>query len=176
METTSNEPAPQEIKAITITEAAQRLGVSERTIYRRLQAGKLQRVNMSDRNMGSVRQTLLLHPHTETENELCVSEVSDNMSDNSVTVAIETLRGELENKDAQIAKLIDSQQEMTQTLRQLQEQMFELARLVLSHQAASVSRSSAPEAASSRYANRNTSGFLARLFGFRDKRTGEPSP
>ena len=46
------------------------------------------------------------------------------------------LKQQLQEKDVQIAQLLLAEQEMTQTIKRLQEQMYELAHLVLTHNVA----------------------------------------
>ena len=175
METTPPQSERQSMETVTITEAAQRLGVSERTIYRMLRSGRLRRVHLSDRKSTSVR--LLsdsldrIEIDSRNNSSVVTSLMSDNQSDISDVKAMDTLMKELEQKDAQIARLIDSQQEMAQTLRQLQEQMFELARLVLSQQSVALKPAAESEAPVKRESRDGLPGPLARLFRVRDKKS-----
>lgn len=59
------------------------------------------------------------------------------------------MRAELNTKDAQISELIAAQRELTQTVQKLQEQLYELARLVLLQKAEPV----APDAATGQTAS-----------------------
>jgi excisionase family DNA binding protein len=145
--------------ALSVTEAAQRLGVSERTIYRMLQKGKLQRTKTSD------RRTLIVG-HDANYKTCTTVEVSDTASDDELTRTIELLRSELALKDAQIADLMAFQKELTQNMNRLQEQMFELARLVLSQNIVTV-RPTATETAGTTQ-EQDKSGLLAWLARFLD--------
>jgi excisionase family DNA binding protein len=108
---------------ITITEAARRLNVSERTVYRMLKSGKLTRVYRYD----SVR---ILSVDVENLRSNTYSIVSDNVSHLSER-DMESLRGQIAEKDMQIAQLLARQQEMSKMLERLQEQLYELTRYVL---------------------------------------------
>jgi hypothetical protein len=118
---------PTNHPAISVTEAAHRLGVSERTVYRRLQAGKLHRANMSDN-----RQTHVITQNDSSSHGMpnpsdTAPKVSDIMSD----ITTETLKHELEEKNRQIAALMENQREMVQTIQQMQQQLQELSAWIL---------------------------------------------
>ena len=131
---------------VGVTEAASRLGVSERTIYRLLKSGELERIDKSDENMLSEIHVRHLSDISTGKAE-SRSDALKNMSDKSDEIYfrksdiasindIELLKQQLGAKDTQIAQLLLTQQEMTQTLQRLQEQMYELAHLVLTHNVA----------------------------------------
>ncbi len=154
------------METIGITEAAQRLGVSERTVYRLLRSGKLRRHSVSDTNDRHVRlimdEILISNLKTRLEESKSDLDVSDIVSDNDGQEELKRLREELASKDTQIAELIASQREMMQTIQRLQEQMFELARLVLSHNAAN---GTAAAPASSRAQNKESRPSPTRFWG-----------
>src|SRR5688572_978509 len=127
--TMSSQPAPQPIseKTVTIAEAARRLGVSERTIYRRLREGKIQRVNLSDTRLTNVT----LSENCPTRNARRMTDNGRVLSDTPDGEAIETLKREMAEKDRLIANLLDNQRELVQTVNQQQQQLHELAKWVL---------------------------------------------
>lgn len=111
-------------KTITISEAARRLNVSERTVYRMLKSGKLTRLYQYD----SVR---LLSDEVDDLGSNRGSNMSVNVSQ-MADAPSEPLRQQLAEKDALIAELLARQREMSQMLERLQEQLYELTRYVLS--------------------------------------------
>lgn len=143
----SDNSQPPARQGISITEAALRLGVSERTIYRMLREGKLQRI-MSDISGRNVRLNAEQMDINAGHQSLNGKPMSDNLSDGTPDIALnellKTLRQELREKDAQIERLIEQQRDMTAALNRLQDQMFELARLTLSQGMATVSPSQSP--------------------------------
>jgi len=66
------------------------------------------------------------------------------LSDKVTIASLEMLTTSLRDKDAQIEQLIVNQREMNQTIQKLQEQMFELARLVLAQNAIAPTRPPEP--------------------------------
>ena len=135
----------------SINEAAMRLGVSERTIFRLLKTGELERVE-PDVDLDGIDQKNVNQPNSgifmsDTINSnrprskpkyhslsFKMSDKYDNMTDNNVINKL--LYEQITEKDIQISHLLRSQQDMAQTIKRLQEQMFELAHLVLSHSVA----------------------------------------
>ena len=128
----------------TITEAAIYLKVSERTIYRMIEAGILTRlrgVDKNGKNVTFVKGKMLDEAEKLSSSVAKMSQVSDNStSDTSIAKEgmqtdckseLESLRVELEAKDIQIKHLLATQQELAQSVQRFQEQMYELARLVL---------------------------------------------
>jgi len=111
-------------KTITISEAARRLNVSERTIYRMLKSGKLTRRYVSDNVRLISDEVDKLSSNRGSEASVNIGHMSDTMPD--------SLRQQLAEKDAQIAELLARQREMSQMLERLQEQLYELTRYVLS--------------------------------------------
>jgi len=117
-------------RTISIGEAARLLGVSERTIYRMLRSGKLVRVSMSDKN---VRTQVKVKAST-----FKLGADHGGLSDSGSLCPPEDLRRDLQHRDAQIAQLLTTQQELlatqqelTKTIQRLQDQIFELACLVV---------------------------------------------
>ncbi len=112
------------IEYLTITEAAQRLRVSERTIYRMLKSGKLKRVTVSDNvRLLSSEIEAVCNDKYET-----LTESVGHMSDDT----LESLQKQLSDKDVIIAELLARQREMSVMMERLQEQLYELTRYVLS--------------------------------------------
>lgn len=111
-------------KTISITEAARRLNVSERTVYRMLKSGKLTRHYVSDSVRILSDEVDALRSNIGSNPQNSVSNMSDTMPD--------SLRQQLAEKDAQIAQLLARQRELSQMLERLQEQVYELTRFVLS--------------------------------------------
>jgi excisionase family DNA binding protein len=124
--------AQDEAKTVTVTiaEAARMLKVSERTVYRHIKSGKIECVTLSDsRSIPKVKISVGTPDF--------VVRMSDNLpKQNLETLSmpsqeITTLRAELQSRDAQIESLIAGHREMNQTIQQLNQQIYELARLVL---------------------------------------------
>jgi|SRR5579871_2950450 len=161
------------LRPLTIREAAGRLGVSERTVYRRLRSGKLRATNLSEIEVSDVSMTVVtsrqISPKEASQN--CHSEsICDKMSDDTVTTsAMEALRAEIRAKDAQIAKMLEVQHEMAQTVQRLQEQMFELARLVLTQNAAKTAAVGGDATSPANPASTKQKSLFTRLFGTSDK-------
>lgn len=149
-------------RGLSIQEAARQLGVSERTVYRMLKTGKLRRVGVSVKNVKVV---------TCTENSLSKPcETVSLVSDSSPTVSIYSLRDEIRSKDAQIDRLIENQHELAASLRTLQEQMYELARLALSQKSAD-GETNAPKNLSPPHSSKTeSSGLLGRMKRLLDKK------
>jgi hypothetical protein len=122
---------------------------------------------MSDKNVRHVRlivdEKLKYNLKNDDRSESNSSDMSDKTSDNVTQSVLDSLRAEMAVKDEQIARLIEAQREMTATLQKLQEQMFELARLVLSQNAAS-GTSSVAQSAATRQAEPGAT--QSRLWGF----------
>src|SRR5438876_7813843 len=95
-----NDPnKPPFARPVTIREAARRLGVSERTVYRRLRSGKLRPALLSDMSLSDVSMSVVTRrqdkSHSMSENRQNVS-INDTVSCDSVTLqALESLRDEL---------------------------------------------------------------------------------
>lgn len=114
-------------ETITITEAARRLNVSERTVYRLMKTGRLTRIYQYD----NVR---LMSDEVAKLNSIRGHNVSDSVSKVPESMPVrspERLDVQLAEKDAQIAQLLARQKEMSQMLERLQEQLYELTRYVL---------------------------------------------
>src|SRR5260221_480135 len=123
----------------SVREAADEMGVSERTIYRMLRSGRLVREKSrvrSIRNVNNVSDIHCQNDNDEIHNHTSVMSKTSIMSDKMTLSILEMLTTSLRDKDDQIEQLIVNQREMNQTIQRLQEQMFELARLVLSQNAA----------------------------------------
>lgn len=111
-------------RKISITEAARRLNVSERTVYRMMKSGKIARIYEYD----TVR---LMSDEIEKLAQSRAEKQSDIVS--LIPSPIDTgVNLQLAAKDAQIAQLLAQQQQMSQMLNRLQEQLHELTRFVLS--------------------------------------------
>lgn len=111
-------------KTISIIEAARRLNVTERTVYRMLKSGRLTRHFEYD-NVRIMSDEIEILRSNKTDK---VTKNVRHMSDTNQ----EPLRRQLEEKDTQIAQLLAQQRETSQLLERLQEQLYELTRFVLS--------------------------------------------
>ena len=114
---------------ISIPEAARRLRMSERTIYRMIKSGKLDSVKMSDNSMTKV----ILSPTYLSQSYTNISDNTVNLSDIKTEWEWDTLKKELHEKDEHIRKLIDNQTDLIATIHQLQGQVHELSRWILDH-------------------------------------------
>lgn len=120
--------------------------MSERTVFRLLKTGVLERVDVpppervvsfDDSNMSDMKSDKADNMSLRHHLSRVTANSDDSHSDgNSRLERTEGLARQVQEKDAQIAQLLQTQQEMTQTYKRLQEQMYELAHLVLSHNAA----------------------------------------
>lgn len=119
-------------RPMRIADAARHLGVSERTVYRMLKSGKLRRVSVSD---NSVAVSCKVTPMQDNQGviEIDYDRVADTVSDKMTDILSATFTRELEARDREIERLLAVQQEQNQTIQRLQDQLFELARLIVSN-------------------------------------------
>ena len=154
---------------VTVGEAARRLGVSERTVFRLLKTGELERVDsvfMSAKNGKDDR-----HDAGSKQRRYKASAISStHMTDTKHSNDGHALAEQVKQKDAQIAELVRQQQEMTVTIRRLQEQMYELAHLVLSHNAAAAQARAEAELRLQEQASAVSRRGLAGLLGPRPRK------
>lgn len=125
-------------KVERVRQAASVLGISERTVYRRLRSGKLDQWPAEKRGAGTVTTSV----SDERIVEIVLSQIAPHMDrfscQNDMTNDnLAALRQELARRDAQIESLLQNQQELTCTIQKLQEQIYELARLALERTAPS---------------------------------------
>ncbi len=142
----SGENTGHENVVVSVGEAARLLGVSERTVFRLLKTGVLERVDvpqtkrtvcLNDSCMSDIKADISGKTRLQNSDQRSTSNSNDSHNvGNDGIERIKTLVEQVQEKDAQIAQLLQTQQEMTQTYTRLQEQMYELAHLVLSHNAA----------------------------------------
>jgi len=132
MSTRQNEITESISKVQQVRQAANVMGISERTVYRRLRSGKLEQlpteVAGTDNVMTYVSETAMV--------ELMAVQIEPHMDrlarQNDMTNdKLSALRQELANRDAQIQMLLENQKELTATIQKLQAQIYELARLAL---------------------------------------------
>ena len=119
------------MKASTIAEAAKMLGVSNRTVYRRLKKGKLTRVKKGDTwidIMSLSMPELLVDQINDHPISIKLTELSDTKSDTLDISADNATKTELGQRDETIARLSAENQALRETVRQLQGQMYDLAR------------------------------------------------
>jgi len=119
------------MKASTIAEAAKMLGVSNRTVYRRLKKGKLTRVKKGDTwidIMSLSMPELLVDQINDHPISIKLTELSDTKSDTIDISADNATKTELGQRDETIARLSAENQALRETVRQLQGQMYDLAR------------------------------------------------
>ncbi len=119
-------------KVQRVRQAANTLGISERTVYRRLRSGKIDQLPtesyvadsvMSDGSDKALAESLLSQIAPHLERLACQSDMTDGK--------LSVLRQELAGRDEQIRSLLENQQELTRTIQNLQGQIYELARLAL---------------------------------------------
>lgn len=166
----------------SVSEAARRLGVSERTIFRLLKSEQLERVKpenddqslsasdginvkfdiaMSDKKMSLFKQMRSEDGKLSVE----MSDINGNMTDKDAMCKF--LGNQIREKDIQISQMLRSQQEMAQTIQRLQEQMFELAHLVLTHNVAAAQAKTESEIKAQEHSSRRG---LTNLLGVRNRR------
>ena len=119
------------MKASTIAEAAKMLGVSNRTVYRRLKKGKLTRVKKGDTwidIMSLSMPELMVDQINDHPISIKLTELSDTKSDTLDISADNATKTELGQRDETIARLSAENQALRETVRQLQGQMYDLAR------------------------------------------------
>ncbi|MCW3055825.1 MAG: hypothetical protein JWN14_4995 [Chthonomonadales bacterium] len=132
MSTRHNEIPESISKVQQVRQAANVMGISERTVYRRLRSGKLEQlpseIPFTDNVMTLVSETTMaeqisvqISPRMDK-----LARQIDMTNDN-----LSALRQELANRDAQIQMLLENQKELTATIQKLHAQIFELARLAL---------------------------------------------
>jgi chromosome segregation ATPase len=119
-------------KVQQVRQAASTLGISERTVYRRLRSGKLEQLPTEPLPADSV-MTIVSEERMEASLQDRIASKLDKMvcQNDMTNDNLAALRQELAHKDAQIRTLLENQQELTHTIQKLQEQIFELARLAL---------------------------------------------
>ena len=122
-------PPPE---TISILEAARRLNVSERTVYRMMKSGILTRKYEYDSVRLMSEEVSRLMALRRIESDILVSE---DVSQVVRPIAMErssadhdSLRLQLMEKDAQIAQLLSRQREMGVMVERLQEHLHELTR------------------------------------------------
>jgi AcrR family transcriptional regulator len=148
-------PETSSLQTFTVQEMAARLGVSERTVYRRIRSGKIRRIISSVSRVSNVR-LIPDNPDQSSTSQaqncvVPVSSVSDTLAI-ELQSRLEALESQLQQKDGQIEKLLDNQFAMTQTIQALQAQVGELTRLLVAkHDTQSLQRGNAmPDDRSSR--------------------------
>ena len=119
-------------KVERIRQAANTLGISERTVYRRLRSGKIEQLPVAecgrDTVVSSVSDADVLSLFTSQFAPMFDQIVRQNdMTNDNLSI----LRREIADRDACIRSLLENQQELTHTIQNLQGQIFELARLAL---------------------------------------------
>ena len=112
--------------------AADTLGISERTVYRRLRSGRLEQLPVEIRNTDAVMSNVSVSVVEDviasqfaslSEKTACQFDMTnDNLA---------AIRQELATRDQQVETLLQNQQELLHTIQNLQGQIYELARLAL---------------------------------------------
>ena len=120
-------------EAESISQAAERLGVTERTVYRMLRAGKIRRIRVSDESDKYVRKVLRWASGTISEVHGDAGPAS-NVSDNSLTQVLHALEAQLQQKDEQIRRLLDVQQELAKSVERVQGKLFDVSQAVIALQ------------------------------------------
>jgi hypothetical protein len=128
------------LATVGVGEAAQLLNVSEAAVYRLLRTGNLHRASASEFPESAIRVGLL--DVQGLRERLCVVagpiaiQLTEPDAEPSDEEIIGALRKELEARDAQIQRLIETHTHLSSTIERLQEEMYELARSVVSQRAA----------------------------------------
>lgn len=171
--------AHDEHVVVGVAEAARRLDVSERTVYRLLKAGVLERGfsscnpdNPDDNDTVNSDNLDRISMLRDSGAVVKMSVMSDNTASNGSIQRdprVEHLQRQLDSKDAQIAQMLDVQQELAQTIRRLQEQMYELAHLVLTHNVAAAQAKAEAELKAQQEQAKGRGG-LTGLLGSRGRR------
>lgn len=107
------------------------LGVSNRTVYRRLKKGKLTRVKKGDTwidIMSLSMPELMVDQINDHPISIKLTELSGTKSDIIDISADNATKTELGQRDETIARLSAENQALRETVRQLQGQMYDLAR------------------------------------------------
>jgi hypothetical protein len=121
--------------------AANTLGISERTVYRRLRSGKLEELPTET----LVADSVMSYGSDAVSHELILSQIQTvierltcqiDMTNDKLSV----FQLELAGRDDQIRILLENQQELTRTIQNLQGQIYELARLALLQTATAADR------------------------------------
>jgi tRNA U34 5-carboxymethylaminomethyl modifying enzyme MnmG/GidA len=134
MSTLDEEKSEQHSKGERVRQAAYTLGISERTVYRRLRSGKLEQLSLESLSFDTVMSSVNAAKIETLIQDQISSRIDSLMRQNDMTNDKMTiLCRELANRDAQILSLLENQQELTLTIQKLQAQIFELARLALLH-------------------------------------------
>ncbi|MCW3098536.1 MAG: hypothetical protein JWL77_4154 [Chthonomonadaceae bacterium] len=128
---------PESISKVhQVRQAANMLGISERTVYRRLRSGKLEQLPTESHSTDSVMSFVSEERMEAILQDRIASKLDKMVCQNDMTNdKLAALRQELAHKDAQIRTLLENQQELTHTIQKLQTQIYELARLALTQPA-----------------------------------------
>lgn len=142
----SGDGASDDYILLSVGEVAHRLGISERTVFRRIRSGELERADPSPAATDlAVRNSLMTDIKTDIKPNLRVLSndyvrlMTDNdrhkPRDDSGEDREETqsLRSQLREKDIQIAQLMCTQGQLNETIQRLQDQLYEMSHLILSH-------------------------------------------
>ena len=132
MSTTDEENFSPVSKVQQVRQAADSLGISERTVYRRLRSGKLEQLPAGSCRVGSDMTSVSKEAMETLIQDRVASRIDNVVCQNDMTLdKLTALRQDMAQKDAQIRSLLENQQELTLTIQKLQSQIFELARLAL---------------------------------------------
>ena len=163
--------AHEEHVFLGVSEAARSLNVSERTVYRMLKSGELERedgrkiTDNGGRNVSVLkREANVVFSHNNVEIMPNMSDIDGMNKTKQAETSSEILKLQIEEKDGQIAQLLSEQKELTRTVQRLQEQMYELAYLVLTHNAAAAQAKAEAELKAQEVRARQRGG-LAGLLG-----------
>lgn len=119
-------------KVQRVRQAANVLGISERTVYRRLRSGKLENLPAETQPAVSVMSNVSEEQIAEVVSSQIKPLLDRFACQNDMTNdKLAVLGQQLTERDAQIRTLLENQQELTATIQKLQGQIYELARLAL---------------------------------------------
>lgn len=132
MSTSYGENSAPLSKVLRVKQAASTLGISERTVYRRLRSGKLDQLPVElpgtdDVVTGVSDVSMLDLISSQIEAYLNKMACQNDMTNDKLSVLCQ----DLASRDAQIQTLLENQKELTLTIQKLQAQIYELARLAL---------------------------------------------
>jgi hypothetical protein len=119
-------------KVQQVRQAASVMGISERTVYRRLRSGRLDQLPTET----PVADSVMTVVNDATIAELISAQIEPHLhkmvcQNDMTNDKLSALSQELVNRDVQIRTLLENQKELTLTIQKLQAQIYELARLAL---------------------------------------------
>ncbi len=125
--------ADEDKKVERVRVAAEMLGISERTVYRRLRSGRLSAlpapVHTTDNDMTDVSKSEPIDKYAVQMQGMQDLLMSLTVMTNDMILPLQLA---VKTRDEQISALLDDQRKLRESLENLQGQVYELARLALS--------------------------------------------